>query len=139
MILNASIKPRKFDESAYRAAFRARAAALGIDPAVGATSYQVAAVKAEIEIAKQRSARDRDWWLNASLWEDVGKMDSTTEREALQNIMSACRSLPRDLVVIDMATTRELWSEVKAESKLTTNLHKTYTRHVPLQSCTLTR
>lgn len=52
---------RTFDYSAFRAAFVQSAVARGIDPLAGATSYQVANLKADLRKREMLAARDYGW------------------------------------------------------------------------------
>lgn len=69
-----------FDYPTFRHQFRQRAVLLGIDPVAGATSYDIARIRAD----QRRAAHvDDHWWRDYALWTDSAPHRSDTEEQAL--------------------------------------------------------
>jgi hypothetical protein len=77
-----TLKP-SFDYDSFVGEYRAACAERGIDPARGATGYQVVHVTAE----RRRTARQADrWWQRHELWLNCPPYHSDTEQEAVWNL-----------------------------------------------------
>ena len=73
----------RFDYDAFVQGYRASCAARGIDPAQGATGYQVVHVVTEQKRKRWRAER---WWQRHTLWLNCPPYASETEREAIWNV-----------------------------------------------------
>lgn len=106
---------KSFDAAAFKQQFRAAAAARGIDPAVGATGYQLANRFAD---EHKQAAKDTGWWRKRAFWDNAGLAHSTTEEEALRSIRAQCDPSAGQLDVLEqwgVALLREVFSELRRE------------------------
>jgi hypothetical protein len=78
---------RRFNYDEFVRGWRAACTRRGIDPAEGATSYQVATLVAERRkaAAKQHCAQDR-WWQKHTFWFCCPPYHSDTEADALWQV-----------------------------------------------------
>lgn len=66
-----------FDYAALKAGFQEACQRRGVNPETGATSYQVALIKADL--AKARAwRRCSSWWMHSSLWFYRGALNATS-------------------------------------------------------------
>ncbi|HVU11761.1 MAG TPA: hypothetical protein VHD90_10795 [Phototrophicaceae bacterium] len=72
-----------FDYDAFVQGYRTACAARGIDPAQGATGYQVVHV-----VTEGRHGHTDRWWQRHTLWLNCPPYVSDTEREAIWNVFS---------------------------------------------------
>ena len=75
----------RFDYDDYVRGFRAACARHGIDPAQGATGYQVVHIAAERRRADWTPSR---WWQQHEFWTDCPPYRSETEQDALWQVFS---------------------------------------------------
>lgn len=84
----------RFDYDDFVARFRAACAAYGIDPARGASGYQVVHVRAARQRAAAEAANRADrWWEQSDLWLSCPPYRSETEAEAIWNVFSEAYGL----------------------------------------------
>src|SRR4051812_42429678 len=76
-----STRPFDYDEFVHD--FRDACAQYGIDPALGATEYQVVHVIAE---TRRRAYQPGGWWMQHDLWLNSAPYRSDTEQEAIWNV-----------------------------------------------------
>lgn len=75
-----------FDLTAFKAGWRAACSKYGVDPVEGATSYQVAAYKADVEKARKQAARTYWWRQDPGIWADPGWCFSDVEAECYRRL-----------------------------------------------------
>lgn len=79
-----TLKPA-FDYDRFVGQYRAACAERGIDPAQGATEYQVVHVTAE---RRRRSYQPDRWWDQHEFWLDCPPYRSETEADAIWNLFT---------------------------------------------------
>jgi hypothetical protein len=70
-----------FNASAFKTGFRAACSAHGVDPCVGASVYQVANIRADIQTAAHQVEP-----MPSGAFDELGRHVSTTEAAALENL-----------------------------------------------------
>lgn len=84
--------PRPFDYPSFRARFHDAAVARGIDPVAGATSYQVALLKADCAKEAKRRA-NRNWWAHSHMWRHAPPYRNVFEGEAIYRVFESAWAL----------------------------------------------
>ncbi len=81
---------RGFNYDEFVRGFRAACAQQGIDPARGATGYQVVNVVVDRRRAarRQRRSAQQHWWQNPGLWLNCPPYRSETEQQAVWNLFT---------------------------------------------------
>lgn len=109
--------PRQFDYPRFIQLYRRRCAVLGVDPASGASSYDLARLGAE----QRKAAYEVDgWWRDYALWTNSAPYRSSTEENALRNVFDEAFTYAQQLVEAQRRAQQELaerWTrQEKAES-----------------------
>lgn len=105
---------RTFDYPAFLAQYRRRCARLGIDSAAGATSYDLARIRAD---ARKAAHIPDYWWRDYALWTDSAPHRSETEEEALARVFRQAFSHVTQLVAGQQRQREALQERWKHQSK----------------------